>query len=233
MPMRRRILSTMRRLCMSRASRHRGASPACDHVTRSASPSGPVGRCEQQIFLAVNRNRTDVADRLVAQIGDAGFDFALPQHVQKHVRGAAQHGEAHVRMAHLQRNCEFGDQRHRGRNRSDAQMATPRRFSGRECPAASRVASPTSRCAHTRTRSPSGVKPWKREARFTSGVLSICSRLWMPSDNVGCATPQLSAARPKCCSRDSAIMNSSFSSIALPHPGIVDFYDSILANRPL
>src|SRR5262249_55306702 len=42
------------------------------------------------------------------------------------------------------------------------------------------------------------------------------SRLWIPSDKVGCATPQLSAARPKCCSRDRAIMNSSFSSMAVP-----------------
>ena len=34
-----------------------------------------------------------------------------------------------------------------------------------------------------------------------------------PADNVGCVTPQASAARPKCRSRASARMNSSLSSI--------------------
>ena len=71
--------------------------------------------------------------------------------------------------------------------------------------------SPTIRRAHSSTRSPSGVKLWKREPRLTSSTPSVSSSCLMPADKVGWVTPQASAARPKCCSRASAMRNSSLS----------------------
>ena len=72
-------------------------------------------------------------------------------------------------------------------------------------------ASPTMRRAQSSTRSPSGVKLWKREPRLTSSTPSCSSSCFMPADSVGCVTPQASAARPKCRSRASARRNSSLS----------------------
>ena len=73
--------------------------------------------------------------------------------------------------------------------------------------------SPTMRRAQSSTRSPSGVKPWKREPRFTSSTPICSSSCFTPADSVGWVTPQASAARPKCRSRASARMKSSLSII--------------------
>ena len=51
--------------------------------------------------------------------------------------------------------------------------------------------SPTMRRAHSSTRSPSGVSPWKREPRCTSMTPSVSSSCLMAADSVGCVTPQL------------------------------------------
>ena len=71
--------------------------------------------------------------------------------------------------------------------------------------------SPTMRRAHSSTRSPSAVKLWKREPRFTSSTPICSSSCFTPADSVGWVTPQASAARPKCFSRASARMKSSLS----------------------
>src|SRR6185437_6527930 len=76
----------------------------------------------QEIFLAVDRNRADVPNRFVTQIGDTGVNFALTQHIEKHRRCAAKNSEADIRMTHLQGNRELGDQRHGGWNRGNAQV---------------------------------------------------------------------------------------------------------------
>ena len=57
--------------------------------------------------------------------------------------------------------------------------------------------SPTMRRAQSSVRSPSGVKPWKREPRCTSITPRISSSCLRLVDIVGCVTPQASAARPK------------------------------------
>ena len=44
-----------------------------------------VGGRQQQIFLAINRNRAHFSDRLVAQVSNASIDFALLKHVEQHV----------------------------------------------------------------------------------------------------------------------------------------------------
>src|SRR5262252_9738873 len=72
-------------------------------------------------------------------------------------------------------------------------------------------ASPTIRRAQSSVRSPSGVKPMKREPRCTRRTPRVSSSCLMPADSVGWVTPQASAARPKCRSRASARRNSSLS----------------------
>jgi len=59
------------------------------------------------------------------------------------------------------------------------------------------LASPTIRRAHSSTLSPSGVNPWNREPRCTSNTPNMSSRYFIPPDNVGWLTRQVSAARPK------------------------------------
>ena len=71
--------------------------------------------------------------------------------------------------------------------------------------------SPTMRRAQSSARSPSGVKPWKRDPRCTSITPRISSSCLMLVDIVGCVTPQASAARPKCRSLASASRSSSLS----------------------
>ena len=73
--------------------------------------------------------------------------------------------------------------------------------------------SATMRRAHSSVRSPSGVKPMKREPRCTSSTPSVSSSCLMPAESVGCVTPQASAARPKCRSRARAMRYSSLSII--------------------
>ena len=95
-------------------------------------------------------------------------------------------------------------------------MAAMRIWPARPCRSASiswRMArvSPTMRRAQSSTRSPSGVKPWKRDPRCTSSTPNESSSCLMPAESVGWLTPQASAAWPKCRSRASAMMNSSLS----------------------
>ena len=71
--------------------------------------------------------------------------------------------------------------------------------------------SPTMRRAQSSVRSPSGVKPWKREPRCTSMTPRISSSCLRLVDIVGWVTPQASAARPKCRSLASASRSSSLS----------------------
>ena len=79
-------------------------------------------------------------------------------------------------------------------------------------------ASETIRLAHSRTRSPSWVKPRNREPRRTSMTPSVSSSCLRPAERVGCVTPHASAARPKCFSCAMAIRNSSLSIIRTSRP---------------
>ena len=93
----------------------------------------------------------------------------------------------------------------------------------RRCPASPRFnariscriarVSPTIRRAQSSTRTPSGVKPRKRDRRRTSNTPRLSSSCFKPAESVGCVTPHASAARPKCCSRAKASIISSLSII--------------------
>ncbi len=74
--------------------------------------------------------------------------------------------------------------------------------------------SPTMRRAHSSTRWPSGVRPWKREPRLTSMTPSCSSSCLIAADSDGWVMPHSCAARPKCSSRASAMKNSSLSIMA-------------------
>src|ERR1700722_9375804 len=67
------------------------------------------------------------------------------------------------------------------------------------------------RRAHSRTRSPSGVKSTKRAPRLTIRMPSDSSSCLSPLDKVGWVTPQTLAARPKCLSFANASTSSSLS----------------------
>ena len=72
-------------------------------------------------------------------------------------------------------------------------------------------ASPTIRRAQPSTRCPSGVSPRNRDPRQISSTPSCPSSCLIPADSVGWVIPRLSAARPKCSSRATAISISSLS----------------------
>jgi hypothetical protein len=77
----------------------------------------------------------------------------------------------------------------------------------RSCRNASRSAS--MRCAHNRTRSPSGVSASNRRPRDTIGTPSSRSSLLIPADNEGWDTWHACAARAKWRSRARATRYSS------------------------
>ena len=171
-----------------------------------------VGGGQQLIALLIERHRVDAAERLVVEIGDAGVDLEVLEQREDLDRGARQDGEAHVGMAGAKGRGE------RATIASAVGIAAMRSCPARPCLSAlisSRMAreSPTMRRAQSSVRSPSGVKPMKREPRCTRRTPSVSSSCLMPAESVGWVTPQDSAARPKCRSRASAIRYSSLSSM--------------------
>ena len=89
-----------------------------------------VGRRQQAIALVVERNRANLADRFVLDIGQPGIDLEIFQQPKQFDRGAGDDAKAHVRMAGAKRRRQRRNHaEHRG-DRREPDLA------GETCPSA-------------------------------------------------------------------------------------------------
>jgi hypothetical protein len=108
---------------MSGVSRQSGTCATSAQVTVARLPSGASDRRQQAIALVIERHGGDAAERLVAEIGDAGVDLEIFQEFENFDRGARPDGEAHVRVPLAIRRRQRRHHRQRGRDRGDAQAS--------------------------------------------------------------------------------------------------------------
>ena len=191
---------------MSGVSRQSGTCATSGPGHLVAVAERRIGGGEQAIALAIERHAGDAPDRLIVEVGHARIDFEdFREDRRISYRRARPDCELHVRVLGTVRRGQRGNHRQApsAPRRADA-LPTHRPLRSASTSSCMARVSPTIRRAHSSTRCPSGVKPWKREPRLTSRTPNNSSSCLMPADNVGCVTPEASAARPKCFSRAKA-----------------------------
>ena len=67
----------MRRFCMSGVSRQSGTCATSAQVTCVAIAERCIGRGQKPVAFVVERQRGDPAERLVAEVSDAGVDLEV------------------------------------------------------------------------------------------------------------------------------------------------------------
>ena len=99
--------------------RCRGLRPPNGRAARER----PVDRAQQQVALAVERQRAHVAERFVIEVGQAGIGLERVEAAPDLARRERQHLDVHERMALAERRGDQRDGRQRSRDRPYPQRA--------------------------------------------------------------------------------------------------------------
>ena len=196
------------------AERHAGRPPPRSPLSRSRV--AVAGRGDQLIALGIERHAVTRPERLVVEIGDAGIDLEIFEQRQHLDRGARQDREGDARMlARGTASSAAAPWRARSGSRRSADGRTGRAAARSHLLA--HGARHRRRCGapiRARARPPASA-PGSASRAGPACTPSGSSSCLMPADSVGCVTPSVAAARPKCRSLASAMKNSSRSIIAL------------------
>lgn len=121
-------------------------------------------RNQEGVALLIEWHGLEPADRLVVDIGDTQIQLQILHGREDGNRGERSHGEAHRRIAFVERQRHRGDEGQRAGNDTETQISADAAFHASMSCFMLR-ASPTRRRAQSSTRSRSGVNPRKREPR--------------------------------------------------------------------